>query len=229
MMRRSKPDALAIGTRCPLHAPYAIEAAKYDLPLFLEKPVAVSMEQAIALERVFERTRCQVVVSFPLRVSPLCVLARGYIAEGAVGEPLHITAVNYVPYGTCYWEREALHLEVTGGLFLQKATHDLDYMSYLMDSPIVRVASMATWGRVFGGNRERGLVCSQCADQDTCLESPRNRRRNETSGTRADHGCVYSVASGSVETGTNEDCSSALARRCCTWCHRKRLYGHGGL
>jgi len=210
LVRRCKPDALAIGTRCNLHAPYAIEAARYDLPLYLEKPVAITMEQAIALERAFERSRCPVVVSFPLRVSPLCELARTYIREGAVGEPVHIAAVNYVPYGTVYWERPYRNFEITQGLWMQKATHDLDYMSYLMSAPIVRVAAMATWRHVFGGDKPSGLVCSACDEQDTCLESPQNRRRNGAGGSYNDHPCVYSVDCGSVETGTNEDCSSAV-------------------
>ena len=72
MVRQGRPDALAIGTRCNLHTPYGIQAARYDLPLFLEKPVAVSMAQATALERAFQKSKCPVVVSFPLRVSPLC-------------------------------------------------------------------------------------------------------------------------------------------------------------
>ena len=210
MVRGCKPDALAIGTRCNLHAPYAIQAARYDLPLYLEKPVAISMEQAIALERAFERSRCQVVVSFPLRVSPLCELARRYVAEGAVGDAVHITALNYVPYATVYWERPYRNFEITQGLFIQKATHDLDYMSYLMGAPIVRVAAMATWRHVFGGTKAPGLVCSACDERETCLESPQNRRRNGTTGVKEDHPCVYSVDCGSVETGTNEDCSSAL-------------------
>lgn len=211
LVRKGKVDALAIGTRCNLHTPYAVQAAQYDLPLFLEKPVAISMEQALELERAFERTRCQVVVSFPLRVSPLCTLARQYIQEGAVGEPVHITALNYVPYGTVYWEEPYRNFAITQGLFLQKATHDFDYMSYLMDAPIVRVAAMATRGRVFGGDRPAGLVCSRCDEQEACLESPQNRRRHQTTGVYTDHPCVYSVDCGSVQEGTlNEDCSSAL-------------------
>ena len=210
LVRGCKPDALAIGTRCNLHAPYAIEAARYDLPLYLEKPVAISMEQVTALERAFEGSRCQVVVSFPLRVSLLCELARRYVQEGAVGEAVHIAAVNYVPYGTVYWEDEYRNFEITQGLFLQKATHDFDYMSYLMGAPIVRVAAMATWRHVFGGTKASGLVCSECDEQETCLESPQNRRRNGTSGVHRDHPCLYSVDCGSIETGTNEDCSSAL-------------------
>jgi predicted dehydrogenase len=210
LVRKGKPDALLIGTRCNLHAPYAIQVARYDLPLYLEKPVAVTMPQALALERAFRRTRCRVVVSFPLRVSPLCVLARQYIEQGAVGEPVHAHAVNYVPYGTCYWERGYRDYAVTRGLFLQKATHDFDYLSFLMDSRIVRVAAMAVWGHVFGGKKATGLVCSRCREQETCLESPQNRTRHQTSGSRHDHLCLYSVDCGSPRTGINEDCSSAL-------------------
>ncbi len=209
MVREAKPDALAVGTRCNLHAPYAIKAAKYDLPLYLEKPVAINLDQATGLEQAFKNSRCEVVVSFPLRVSPLCVLARQYITDGAVGTPVHIAAVNYVPYGRCYWEAEYRNFEITQGLFLQKATHDLDYMSYLMGEPIIRVAAMGTYHHVFGGNKKAGLVCSECSEQDTCLESPANRQRHRTGGA-SDHKCLYSVDCGSVETGTNEDCSSAL-------------------
>jgi len=210
MVRQGKIDALAIGTRCNLHTPFAIQAAKYDLPLYLEKPVAVNMRQASSLEKAFAKSRCQVVVSFPLRVSPLCVLARDYIADGAVGDPVHVTALNYVPYGTVYWEALYRNWEVTQGLFLQKATHDLDYLMYLMDSPIVRVSAMKTVGHVFGGKKKAGLVCSKCREQETCPESPQNRVRNGSGGGN-DHPCLFSVDCGSVEENTlNEDASSAL-------------------
>ena len=210
MVRKAKLDALAIGTRCNTHAPYAVEAARYDLPLFLEKPVAISMAQAIRLEKAFAKSKCQVVVSFPLRVSPLCRLARQFVEEKAVGAPVHILGVNYVPYGSGYWEAPYRDYAITGGLFLQKATHDFDYMSYLMGTQIVRVAAMGTFGKVFGGRKPAGLVCSKCREQNTCLESPRNRKRNGSGPHTNDHPCVYSVACGSVKTGTNEDASSAL-------------------
>lgn len=214
MVRSAKPDALAIGTRCNLHAPYAIEAARYDLPLFLEKPVAISMEQATALQRAFENSRCEVVVSFPLRVTPLCVLMRQYIEKDAVGEPIHVHAVNYVPYGTVYWEQPYRNYQITQGLFLQKATHDFDYLSYLMGSPIVRVAAMLTRGKTFGGSKPAGLTCDKCEERSTCLESPENRKRNGSGGNSwPDKPCVFSVdcgLPGNPGLSANEDCSSAL-------------------
>ncbi|NLE28640.1 MAG: Gfo/Idh/MocA family oxidoreductase [Phycisphaerae bacterium] len=210
MVSKAKLDAIAIGTRCRLHTPIAIEAAQYGLPIFLEKPVSVTMKQATDLEKAFEKSRSPVVVSFPLRVSPLCMLTRQYIEEGAVGSPEHILGVNYVPYGTVYFDKFYRDYESTQGLFLQKATHDLDYMSYLMGSNIVRVGAMWTRGRVFGGKKKAGLTCSKCREAKTCLESPENRQHNMSGGVSEDHWCVYGVDCGNPQEGMNEDSSSAL-------------------
>ncbi|MCM8777493.1 MAG: Gfo/Idh/MocA family oxidoreductase [Candidatus Omnitrophica bacterium] len=209
MIRKAKPDALFIGTRCNLHTPYAIQAAKYDIPLFLEKPVAIDMKQAVALEKAFENSRCRVVVSFPLRVSPLCVFTRELIEKDGIGEPVHIMAWNYVPYGAVYWEQGYRNYKITQGLFLQKATHDFDYIMYLMDMPIVRIGAMVTFQKVYGGKKPSGLRCSQCKETETCLESPENRKRSK-SYHGEDHPCVFSIDCGSIETGTNEDTSSAI-------------------
>jgi predicted dehydrogenase len=210
MVRKARLDGILIGTRCNLHAPYAIQASRYDVPVYLEKPVAVTMEQATALERAYRKAACPVVVSFPLRVSPLARLARELIEQGAIGSPEHIHASNYVPYGTVYWDSWYRDYRITQGLFLQKATHDLDYMSYLMGSSIVRVAAMANVGRVFGGNMRPGLTCSACRKRYTCLESPHQRRKNQSGGTQEDHPCLFGSDLGSPATGMNEDCCSVL-------------------
>lgn len=212
MVRKGRLDALFIGTRCHLHTPYALKAARYDLPLFLEKPVATSMPQALALERAFEKSRCRVVVGFPLRVTTICEEARRLVRMGAIGTPEHVHAVNFVTYGTVYWEVGYRNYAVTQGLFLQKATHDFDYLQHALGSNIVEVAAMANWGRVFGGKKRAGLMCSRCGERRTCLESPENRARNDSGGRLVDHHCVFGRDCGTPETGTNEDCSSALMR-----------------
>jgi predicted dehydrogenase len=210
MVEKANIDGIAIGTRCHLHTPFAIEAAKYDIPLYLEKPVAISMEQALELEKAFENSKCPVVVSFPLRVSPLCTMAREYIEAGKIGDPVHMAALNYVTYGTVYWEQEYRNFDITQGLFLQKATHDLDYMMYLMGRKIVRVAAAATKGKVFGGSKPPGLRCSNCDESGKCPESPVNRKRYNSELHSNDHQCVFSIACGTPDSGTNEDCSSII-------------------
>ncbi len=211
MVARANLDGLMVGTRCNLHTHYAIQAASYDIPLYLEKPISTSMEQALALEKAFENSRCQVVVSFPLRATSICREVRRHIVDGAVGDPEHILGVNYVPYGTVYFDDNYRDYSITQGLFLQKATHDFDYMSYLLNSSIVRVAASASYGRVFGGKKPAGLRCSACDEADRCNESPRNRKMHCSPGSGYDdHWCVFGADIGSPETGMNEDSSSAL-------------------
>ena len=210
LVRGARPDALLIGTRCNLHTPYAIQAFKYDLPLFLEKPVAINMTQALALEAAYTQHACPTIVSFPLRTSPLCELARDTLRRNAIGRPEHIMATNYVPYGTVYFDALYRNFQITQGLFIQKATHDFDYICYLMDEPIVRIAAMTTRGHVFGGTKPAGLRCAACEEARTCPESPANRRRNHSGGTLADHPCSFGADIGSPEVGMNEDSSSAV-------------------
>lgn len=212
MVKEAKLDALLIGTRCNLHTPYAIEAAKYGLPIFLEKPVAVSMEQALALEAEYlKHPETRVLVSFPLRYTPQHVRTKEMLRNGAVGDILQINGLNYVPYGTVYFEKGYRDYEVTQGLFLQKATHDFDYLMDLAGSRITKIA--ATWvrGRVFGGDRPADLSCAKCPDYWTCEESPENRRRHCTSGVKEeDHLCVFSSACGNLKDGINEEASSSI-------------------
>lgn len=177
-------DAIAIGTRCNLHAQYAIEVSKTGLPLFLEKPVATTMADALMLEKAFQDSRSEVVVSFPLRTSPLCVRVKELLEEGVIGIPQHVLAVNYVPYGDVYFNSWYRDYSVTGGLFLQKATHDFDYLAYCLRSPIVRVAAMKSCGRVY---RDSSLADGE-----------------------PDPDCYYYEQVGTEKTGMNEDSSSAL-------------------
>jgi predicted dehydrogenase len=210
MMREAALDAVFVGTRCDLHATYAIKLLEYDIPVFLEKPVAISMEQALQLEQASEHTRCPVVVSFPLRLSPLCRVVRNLIIEGAVGRPVHILTSNYVPYGTVYWERFFRDYQISGGLFLQKASHEFDYMMHLMGAPVVTVSATCLHAGIFGGDKPADLHCAVCDERRECPESPQNRRRNGSGGSLEDHPCLFSSAIGTPSTGANEQASSAL-------------------
>ena len=184
MVEGVRPDALAIGTRCDSHAHFAIEAADCGLPLFLEKPVATCMEDAIALEKAFLSNPCPVLVSFPLRASLVWEQAKKMVAAGTTGRVEHFLAVNYVPYGDVYFNGWYRDYKVTQGLFIQKATHDFDYLADLAGAPITRVAAMSSCGRV-----HRDLAQKP--------EPP-------------DPDVLYFADIGSPETGMNEDSSSVL-------------------
>lgn len=174
MLDDANLDGVVIGTRCSLHTPYAVKALESNLPLFLEKPVAISWEQLEQLRSAWERSSSPVVVSFPLRVSAMCRAARDIIDSGAIGTVQHVQAVNNVPfYGSGYYHGWMRDDNETGGLWLQKATHDFDYINFLVRRPPAQICAMES-KTVFTGDMPAGLKCVDCWRQEECMESPYN-------------------------------------------------------
>lgn len=140
--KRDKFDAVMIGTRCHLHTPMAVKLAEADLPLFLEKPVAITTEQLKALAAAYAGKEDRVVVSFPLRVTPLFTEALAIVRSGRLGTINQIQAFNDVHYGDVYYRNWYRDFEETGGLWLQKATHDVDCINQLANCKPTAVAAM---------------------------------------------------------------------------------------
>jgi predicted dehydrogenase len=173
MLEQAELDGVMVGTRCFLHTDMACKVAAYNLPLFLEKPVAISFEQVKRLAAAFSDYQAPTVVSFPLRLSPLCQMAKQIIDSGAIGTVEHVIATNDVPYGDVYFYHWYRNYEQMGGLFLQKATHDLDYLGYLVGQKPKQLCAMKAQ-RVYGGDKPFDLKCTDCAEWETCPESPFN-------------------------------------------------------
>jgi len=166
MLAGAELDGVLIGTRCSLHTPYACDVLASGLPLFLEKPVATSWEQAAQLRAAAERTSSPVVVSFPLRVSAMCELAKEIVDSGVLGPIGQVQAVNNVPaYAAGYYHGWMRDEAETGGLWLQKSTHDFDYLSYLVGQPALRVVATES-KTVFTGDMPVGLRCVDCRRED---------------------------------------------------------------
>ena len=132
LQRGDELDGLVIGTRCHLHTPLAVRLASLGLPIFLEKPVAITWDQLDALRQAFSGAADpRIVVSFPLSRTPIFEAVRDMVRSGRLGEINQIQAVNNVNYGGVYVEQWYQDCSLTGGLWLQKATHDFDYVHRL--------------------------------------------------------------------------------------------------
>lgn len=170
MLDESRPDGVFIGTRCPLHTPLARQVLARRLPLFLEKPVAISEAQLSELTRAGRGQEDRVVVSFPLRLCAVVQEMKRLVSSGVLGRLTMVQAVNNVPYGSVYYHSWYRDPALTGGLFLQKATHDVDYISYLIgETPVQAFARTAKLH--FKGDRPAGLHCPDCPDYRSCPES----------------------------------------------------------
>ncbi len=202
-------DGVLVGTRCSLHSRMAQKVLKRNLPLFLEKPIATCMADLIALRDAGQASSSPVVVSFPLRVTPLVRLAKEILDSGRIGTVEHVQAYNNVPYGGVYYHYWYRDENETGGLWLQKATHDFDYINHLLGAQPRWISAMMS-KRVFQGDHPAGLACKDCPEQETCMESPYNLYVSsaEIGGIDAPPFDPY-LCSFAVDTG-NEDSGSAL-------------------
>ena len=163
-------DAYVIGTFCKAHTPTACALEKFHKPIFIEKPVAVSFEQVQQLYDTFSESETPVMVSLPMRVCPLAKKAKILIDSGLTGKINQIVGIENTS-GEIYFSTWFREVEKTGGMFLQKAVHDLDYMFYLADSMPESVCAMSSTLQ-FGGSKSADLTCDVCPDSKTCKFGP---------------------------------------------------------
>ncbi|GGD96759.1 Gfo/Idh/MocA family protein [Paenibacillus nasutitermitis] len=204
MFNHCELDGILIGTRCSTHAELAAKVIRRGIPLFLEKPVAISLEDLQMLRDVLLEHPLmagKVVVSFPLRLTTIIRKIKEIVDSGRIGTVEHVEATTAVPYGSIYYHNWYRDESETHGLFLQKATHDFDYISYILGQNPVMISAMKS-KRVFTGDKPAGLECSVCDESHTCLESPQNLAK-------AGEQSYGSYCSFAVDTG-NEDSGSAL-------------------
>lgn len=202
MLNREALDGVFIGTRCSLHASYASLVLNAGIPLFLEKPVCISDSQYEELALAAQDKTDRAVVSFPLRLSPVVAEVKRLVDSGMLGKLMMVQAVNNVPYGSVYYHSWYRNPAETGGLFLQKTTHDIDYINYLTnDLPSAVFAQTAKLH--FKGDKPAGLHCPDCTEYRTCSESSYIVSRVQKEDVQGDACCF------ATDTG-NEDQASVI-------------------
>jgi predicted dehydrogenase len=174
MLTNEDLAGVIIGTRGCLHVEMAKKVMALNLPLYLEKPVATDLPSLLELRQAAAASRSPVVVSFPLRLTQHCQLAKQIIDSGQIGTVEHVQAVNNVPYGGVYYHHWYRDEAQDGGIWLAKTTHDFDYITYLIgQQPEWVFASESK--QIFKGSHPAGLACKDCPEWFTCPESPYNQ------------------------------------------------------
>ena len=203
MLQKEALDGVFVGTRCSLHTDFARLVASYGIPLFLEKPVATNRKDADRLKEILYHSD-KTVVSFPLRVTDIVLKVREIVESGRIGTLSQVQAYNNVPYGRVYYHDWYRDESETGGLFLQKSTHDFDYINSLLGSLApVSVCAMES-KMIFKGDKPAGVSCELCPEKDTCPEGPDNLRKMDVDPTG--NRCCFAVDTG------NQDSGSAIVR-----------------
>ena len=153
------PDLAVICTPHFLHREMAEAAARNGCHILMEKPLAHTLEDAIAIEESCRKHQVQLAVSFVHRYRKEFSHARQLIASGAVGKLQMSVDVfgnpggRYIP---CWiWQRKYSG----GGIVMYSGIHSLDWQCWLLGSDVASVfaRSHSTYK---GSDVEDGIVAT---------------------------------------------------------------------
>ena len=139
-------DAVYVATPPSSHHDYALQALAAGKPVYVEKPMACSHEQCLAMNAAAEAAGLPLFVAYYRRMLPRFVAVRDALLGGSIGTPLTVTAQYASPpdpslgSGPLPWRYRP---EIAGGgLFADMGSHVLDLLDHLL-GPIEEVRGFA--------------------------------------------------------------------------------------
>lgn len=165
-------DAVVIATMDRDHAAPAVACMELGYDVLLEKPMATTMEDCRAIEAAQRRTGRIVGVCHSLRYQKGFRKVKELIAGGAIGELVTLDQIEQVTY----WHQAHSFVRGNWGkeadstfMLLAKSCHDIDYISYLVDRPCLKVSS---FGALNYFRRDKAPAGSADRCTDACPLEP---------------------------------------------------------
>ena len=136
-------DALFVAAPDFLHEEIAVAALEAGKAVYLEKPMAITLEGCDRILETAYRTGSKIFVGHNMRHFPVVLKMKELIDSGLIGEIQAGWCRHFVSYGgDAYFRDWHSDRRNTTGLLLQKGAHDIDVMHWLMGSSTRRVVGM---------------------------------------------------------------------------------------
>jgi myo-inositol 2-dehydrogenase / D-chiro-inositol 1-dehydrogenase len=140
------PDIAAVAVCVPpeLHAEVALAGLDAGKHLFIEKPLALSLEDCDRLLRHAGGSTRKIMVGFNLRWHRLARQARDIIEQGSLGAPklvqMRFTSGSRWQRDLPEWKRRR---DRGGGVFFEMAVHHFDLLRFLLQSEVREILAMS--------------------------------------------------------------------------------------
>lgn len=145
ILTRDDVDAVLVLSEDYKHIDHAIEVLEAGKDLYLEKPMAISIEDCDRILRAWKQSGRKMMIGFNMRYMPMYETMKKYIDEGFIGEVKAVWVRHFVGFGGIYyyqdWHRNR---QFTNSLLLQKASHDIDVIHMLTNSYVKKVSAFGS-------------------------------------------------------------------------------------
>ena len=126
-----------------LHEEMAVAALEAGKAVYLEKPMAITIEGCDRILKTAMRTGSKLFVGHNMRYFPVILKMKEIIDSGLIGEVRCGWCRHFIAYGgDAYFRDWHSEQKNVNGLLLQKGAHDIDVMHWLMHSHTTRVVGM---------------------------------------------------------------------------------------
>lgn len=138
--KETELDAVSICTPSGLHAPLAVQAAQAKKHVVVEKPIALTLEDADRIIQACEDNGVKLSVVHPNRFRPAVMELKKFKDRGLFGKLSHVNATvrwnrNQAYYDQAPWRGTKA---LDGGVLMNQAIHNLDLM-YWLTGPVEEV------------------------------------------------------------------------------------------
>ena len=134
LLAKSDIDALVICLPNCLHASVASAALNAGKHIYLEKPLAVTLQEGQAVLRAWSDTVVTAMIGFNYRFNKLYEAARSVVRSGALGEIVAMRTVFSLPvHQTPEWKRSVVG---GGGALFDLGSHHIDLVHHFFDCGI---------------------------------------------------------------------------------------------
>jgi len=203
-------DGAIVASSVASHAAIACDCLNAGVPIFLEKPMALDLDQARSIVQTAEQSGTQLHVGLNCRYAPFFVMLKEIMDNGELGGILSIEWKETIT--PQHWAEYCRHPSynrrgVLGSWLLEKCSHDIDLLNWIVDTRCERVASFGSRSH-FGPRSDVPEQCSpECPIESECLFSAAklygDKPPDDTGLNRImPHICVYHSGSDLVDHQT---------------------------
>ena len=145
MLKNGGIDAVVIGSYNYQHRDQAVAAANAGKHIYLEKPIALTWEDCLAIEEAVKRNNVKFCVGFECRYSNQFLVTKSVVDQGLIGDLYYAEVDSLHGLGPSYkqfhWNAKK---EGGGSALLTAGCHALDALLLFMGSDVEEVTSYDT-------------------------------------------------------------------------------------
>ncbi|NUW35616.1 Gfo/Idh/MocA family oxidoreductase [Nonomuraea sp. SMC257] len=205
-------DAVLIATLDTEHLAPTEAFADLGYDILLEKPIATTEEETVAIGEAAARTGATIAVCHVMRYTPYTTALREVLPRlGEIVSVEHLEPIGWYHFAHSYvrgnWRRE----DEASFALLAKACHDIDWLGFVIGRPVEKVSSFGGLSHFRPENKPVGAAarCQSCAVEPSC---PYSAQRIYLDGLRRGGTKQYFTRVATENILTEQAVSSALAK-----------------